>query len=529
MADTDTSSSQTPQGDGGKPFPGFTPVTGAVPIAVTESETRKGSDGVQRMASVTQVVGEPFVSAAEQIRRNNFNVGVGMKRSRPELDDQSSLFDAIRQSTERMSFANYRAFIDQVMALAKPGPEASFADKLSGTARGKNGWGQGQFENPRGLSNYSGTRSYDLLKEATELFVQGQCGIFPRDNTSTAPPFVDKNASDGSTAAKNDRWNRLTAGSDGALPYINVIAQKLGFPLNRKEHDDCGLCVRALDDKLRNPCMIELIWSYWMEQGMLVQSVNALSMRFQNLRTADVDVLARFDLDPLRPINNLLWGYIQDEINRLTVVRRSYEYDHHYGLRLEGKALAGRLNVADSRTQFLEAFHNFLRECARYYRAVTNTFVNPDTYPALNSLKELQLILTEGMHNQYGDLPSTARVEMMTQQYLLAQPEMLQFIGGRVMVPYAEPWMMYVDTIRQMHGWGDTGIRHFRDLAIFGERILLGVRFGNWHASHDELAAAVFMNDSREEVQGYIHAYRAVTGVDPVSYTHLTLPTNREV
>jgi hypothetical protein len=245
----------------------------------------------------------------------------------------------------------------------------------------------------------------------------------------------------------------------------------------------------------------------------MVQSINALAMRFQNQRTTERDILSRFDLDPLRPINNLLWGYIQDEINRLSVVRRAYEYDHHYGLKLEGKVVP-QLQTADSRTKFLEAFHNLLRECARYYRAITNTFVVPDTYPALNSVRELQLILTEGMHNQYGDLPSTARSEMLTQQWLMARPEMLQFIGGRTMVPYAEPWMMYVDSIRQMHGWGDTGIRHFRDLAIYGERILLAVRFGNWADNQDETAAALFMAAFREEVQAYIHAYRAVTGID---------------
>ena len=41
----------------------------------------------------------------------------------------------------------------------------------------------------------------------------------------------------------------------------------------------------------------------------------------------------------LRPLNNLLWGYLQDEQHRLSLVRRAYEYDHHYGLALQGKAV----------------------------------------------------------------------------------------------------------------------------------------------------------------------------------------------
>ena len=88
--------------------------------------------------------------------------------------------------------------------------------------------------------------------------------------------------------------------------------------------------------------------------------MNAISRRFQNVRgPGERDPLAHLEIDPLRPLNNLLWGYIQDEQNRLTVKRRAYEYDHHYGLTLYGKAVPP-LRPADSRSKFLEAFHNLL-------------------------------------------------------------------------------------------------------------------------------------------------------------------------
>ena len=79
---------------------------------------------------------------------------------------------------------------------------------------------------------------------------------------------------------------------------------------------------------------MELIWSYWHEEGMLVQTLNAILARFQNRRHRPTgrDPLARFDLDPLRPLNNLFWGWTQDEMHRLTVRRRAFEYDHEYGL-----------------------------------------------------------------------------------------------------------------------------------------------------------------------------------------------------
>jgi hypothetical protein len=39
------------------------------------------------------------------------------------------------------------------------------------------------------------------------------------------------------------------------------------------------------------PCLIELIWSYWMEEGMLVQTMNGIAQRFQNVRTEEPDAL----------------------------------------------------------------------------------------------------------------------------------------------------------------------------------------------------------------------------------------------
>ena len=55
---------------------------------------------------------------------------------------------------------------------------------------------------------------------------------------------------------------------------------------------------------------------------------------------------------------------------------------------------------------------------------------------------------------------------------------------------------------------------HFRDLAVFGEQLLLGIRYGAWSRENDQAQAANWVRYWRPELQGYIHAYRAVTGVD---------------
>ncbi|GJE04320.1 hypothetical protein GMJLKIPL_6281 [Methylobacterium isbiliense] len=55
---------------------------------------------------------------------------------------------------------------------------------------------------------------------------------------------------------------------------------------------------------------------------------------------------------------------------------------------------------------------------------------------------------------------------------------------------------------------------HFRDLGVYGEQILLSVRWGDWIGINDENAAKNWAPVTSPEIQSYIHAYRAVTGAD---------------
>jgi hypothetical protein len=220
------------------------------------------------------------------------------------------------------------------------------------------------------------------------------------------------------------------------------------------------------------------------------------------------------ELDPLRPLNNLIWGFIQDEYNRLTVPRRTCEYNHHYGLGLVGKAVP-KLDFADSRSKFIEAFHNLLYRAAVFFREDADTTVRADGFPLLNAIREVHLLLAEGAHNQFGDLPWTARAEMLLMQWLLARPEIREFLRGRHMVPYQEPWMGAIDSMKRLQGWTDTTITHFHELAVTGERILLSVRYGDWNdinATEDQ--SRNWARYWKPEVQRYIHGYQAATGVD---------------
>lgn len=258
----------------------------------------------------------------------------------------------------------------------------------------------------------------------------------------------------------------------------------------------------------------ELLWSYWHEQGMLVQAMEAVLLRFQNRARGPYAALARFDISPLRPISHLLWGYIDDQHRRLTVKRRAYEYIHQYGLDLVGRAV-GALQPADSRSRFLETFHALLHSCVEFYRQEDDRTVDADARPVLNAANALNFLLSYGQHNQFASLTLQARVEMTIVQRLFEFDEFRQFLGGPVMVNYPRRWMDRVDTLRHAMGWGDASIIEFWHLAVSGENLLLSIRFGPFGpAVTNTGVASGWATSFRDNVMQYIHSYRAVSGVD---------------
>ncbi|MGV9947010.1 hypothetical protein [Rhodococcus aetherivorans] len=273
--------------------------------------------------------------------------------------------------------------------------------------------------------------------------------------------------------------------------------------------------------------LVELIWNYWIEEGMLVQTLNRILARFQNrLPDRHSDPLQRLSVNPLVPLRSLLWGFAESERERLSVRRRAAEYEYQYGLQLLGRAVPPRSATVEQRTPFLEAFHNLLHSACEFYKEHDDKTMHADAFPLLSSLRELHLVLAYGANNQFADLPLTARREMIVMQWILAQPEMREFLGGRTMVPYEESWMDRVDTMKSMQRWSDVSISHFFDLAVHGEKLLLSVRHGNWNgtamsAPHAENWALIW----RPSVQRYVHDYRAVTGADLTVRVDTTMPS----
>jgi hypothetical protein len=260
---------------------------------------------------------------------------------------------------------------------------------------------------------------------------------------------------------------------------------------------------------------------------MLMQTLNRIVARFQNRHPASgPDKLARFAVNPLLPAREYLWGVADSELRRLTVRRRSAEYMYEYGIELLGRAVPPSSGMVECRTQFLEAFHTLLNACYEYFKEHDDKTVEADAFPLLSSLRELHLVLARGAHNQFADLPVTARAEMLTIQWLLALPEMREFLGGPTMVPYEEPWMDRVDAMKSIQGWSEVSITHFHELGLHGEQILLSVRHGRWNDSRRRREdAANWALTWRNAIQRYIHAYRTVTGVDLSCEIDTTMPS----
>jgi hypothetical protein len=456
-------------------------------VTVEEKSARPGPD-------VTVFVPKTFFFNAAPIPDVT---RVALQRSSIRPAHERGLWTLIRANTRAIGFHNYHEFISRVLC---PNNKDHGAEKSPAFRAGQ------RLQREHNELIPFGVGAYELLRTATELFLLLNCRVNTRRDLHRGQFEDERTRTEGFTTTSLEGLARNFLGHNAYLRRVIDAA----FPGEVQSDNVFADGVLTRDE----PVLVELIWSYWHEEGMLAQSVNAISRRFQNQR-ADTprDPLAHFELDPLRPLNNILWGYVQDEYKRLSVPRRSQEYNHQYGLVLYGKANP-QARAADPRSKFLESFHNLLHRASQFFKEDNDTTVIADGFPLLNALREVHLVLAQGAHNQFGDLPWTARVEMLMQEWIMARSETRDFLQSRVMVPYTEAWMPQVDTMKSVQGWTDVGVNHFRDLGVYGEQLLLSIRYGDWIDINDEDVAKNWARSWRPEIQSYLHSYRAVSGVD---------------
>ncbi|MCI5158811.1 MAG: hypothetical protein D3906_10310, partial [Candidatus Electrothrix sp. AUS1_2] len=307
---------------------------------------------------------------------------VTLQRSKSFPTDDQALWATIRNSTNAVRFERYQQFIELVFnGNITPLPQQQQAEYFSHPSLSK--------------LNIYGSYSYAVLKIATQAFLTLQCGLKPLE--SDLPDKISSFLNEKYRPANSDEEARRSfevtnlgkqlkqymGGENGNLPYLNRIASALltiGPDKKIDDYETLPYYNYILQHRFTNPSLIELIWSYWHEEGMLAQTMNAIALRFQNQRSGPNDPLAELEIDPLRPLNNMIWGFVQDRYNQLSVSRRAAEYGHQYGLRLLGRAVP-ELQIADNRSKFIEAFHNLLYRTAVFYREDADTTVVSNAFP----------------------------------------------------------------------------------------------------------------------------------------------------
>lgn len=420
-----------------------------------------------------------------------------------EPTKDQALWDAI--NSQRLDFKHYCNFIDEVLNF----DTKKYQDKDS-NSKGTHGrhrkaakinYPEDEIKSDTRRLPFNRTEAFSLLKFATEKYVEHVYSVadFPEE---------EEDCFGNSEEANRDFDLSDYLGKDRIIPYYALIKAKIREYFRRDTRPRGGFLSGNTDVTL-----IELIWSYWHEEGMLNQTMLAIARRFQNIKNGYKDPLLNFALDPLRPLNNILWGYIQDTQHRLTPTRRNYEYASEYDMVVMSTMKPG-FNPADRRSTFLKSFHRLIYEATEYFIQADNTIIKPDGFKLLNALQDTHRILSEGAHNQFGDLPTVARIEMLIEQWILSRSEVREFLGGRTMVANEEPWMDRVDSMKALQGWDNTSVSFYRDLAIYGEKIILGIRYGNWTTISRRDNATNWADAFRDSIQRYIHSYYTVTGID---------------
>src|SRR5262245_39683520 len=256
-----------------------------------------------------------------------------------ELTDDKALWSAIRNRTEAIGFENYAKLIDKVLGEKdRGGKEVCRGDAILPNLEDV---GSPPIKDQRknlldNLPSIYGVDAYNLLKVTTQAFLLFETGVAIQAERvpDGREEFLEEERirqgriglSYDTLRGELERFLGKAGGHLLPLPYLTRIVNAL---VETGTHEGSPFREGLLQYRFSCPSLLELIWSYWHEEGMLAQTMNAICFRFQNRRgPSDRDPLANLELDPLRPLNNLLWGYIQDEYTRLTIPRRAYEYDH---------------------------------------------------------------------------------------------------------------------------------------------------------------------------------------------------------
>ncbi|MGR0481512.1 MAG: hypothetical protein ACTFAL_08965 [Candidatus Electronema sp. V4] len=244
-------------------------------------------------------------------------VKVALQRTLSDPTPDQALWAAIRSSTDAVRFERYQQFIEIVFN------GDNYSNILKKAAKSDNGQGFSgdiALPSPIGLNlaklNIYGPYSYTVLKVATQAFLTLQSGLWPIDGdlpiwAKSVSDFLSKDRKIDQEEEKQRSFSvesstfkdklSLYMADTCVLPYLDRIAGALlaiGPKDKFKDYEKLPYYNYILQYRATNPSLIELIWSYWHEEGMLAQTMNAIALRFQNQRSRPNDPLAELEIDP---------------------------------------------------------------------------------------------------------------------------------------------------------------------------------------------------------------------------------------
>ena len=212
------------------------------------------------------------------------DVAVTLKRTAVPPTSDQALWVAIRNSTNAIGFNRYSAFLEVV--LCGESPEAATAGSRSAPRRH-----QLRKVKRRTALPFPNVDRYRLLKAATEVFLMVHCGVdlddFSGVDLNEESRRLNRTVQTGDLEAEMREYlTRVSAGEGDfldVLPYLGLIRLQLrDVAIVGADGDDDDAAPRSatgiIAERLTNPCFLELLWSYWHDEGNLVQTINAITL-----------------------------------------------------------------------------------------------------------------------------------------------------------------------------------------------------------------------------------------------------------
>ena len=218
------------------------------------------------------------------------SVGVQLRRTAVAPTKDQALWVAIRNSTNAIGFDNYSRFLEVV--LCGESPELANSRLRSGDTRNKLRKVQRRQALP-----FTNVERYRLLKAATEVFLMIHSGVdlddFSGVNLSEESRRLNRTVQPGDLEAEIREYLVAVATGRGdllkVLPYLGLIRLQLRdvaiVGIDDGDGEAAQVCHGIIAERLTNPCFLELLWSYWHDESGLVQTLAAITWRFQNRTT----------------------------------------------------------------------------------------------------------------------------------------------------------------------------------------------------------------------------------------------------